>query len=115
MPALARILTEEDLRTTRTLRMDLALYVAIIDEVHGGGVGGILTLADGENRRAEKRRLSLAAKERGYTLTWRKNQPGELCFVLSRPGEARPGGRARRATPRAETPPPNGRRRRSRR
>ena len=115
MPELARVLTQEDLRRAEPgSRLDLSPYLAIIDEVAGGGVGGLLTLDEGENQRAEKRRLSTAAKQRGYELTWRKTDPGELRFVLARPGELRPGGRPRRrAAP--EPPPAPARRGRGRR
>ena len=98
MPELARVLTQEDLRRAEpSSRLDLSPYLTIIDEVTSGGVGGVLTLEEGESQRAEKRRLSTAAKQRGYDLTWRKSQDGELRFVLARPGEARPGGRPRRS------------------
>jgi hypothetical protein len=97
MPELARVLTEEDIRARGPMRMDLTPYLAIVDEVAGGGVGGELTLDEDENQRATKRRMSLAAKERGYDLTWRKSRDRELRFVLARPGEPRPGGRPRRS------------------
>ena len=97
MPQLARVLTQEDLKRAEPgTRLDLTPYLAIIDEVTDGGVGGLVALEEDENQRAEKRRLSTAAKQRGYELTWRKADPGELRFVLARPGEPRPGGRPRR-------------------
>jgi hypothetical protein len=112
MPQLARVLTADDLRHAMPgSRMDLTPYLAIIDEVAQGGVGGELTLDEEESQRTEKRRVSLAAKAQGYRLTWRKAPEGELRFVLARPGEPRPGGRQRRATP----PPPPARRGRARR
>jgi hypothetical protein len=97
MPQIIRVLTAEDLRRAAPgSRMDLTPYRAIIDEAVQGGVGGELMLEAGESRRTEKRRLSLAAKALGYELTWRRAPPGELRFVLARPGAARPGGRVRR-------------------
>ena len=97
MPELARVLTEEDLRRAGPgTHLDLSPYLAIVDEVAGGGVGGELALDEDENQRATKRRMSLAAKERGYELTWRRAPERSLRFVLARPGEARPGGRPRR-------------------
>ncbi len=100
MPQLNKVLTESDLASARApAAMDLTPYLGIIDDVRRqGGVGGVLTLALGESQRTEKRRLSLAAKQRGYHLTWRKSPPGELRFVLSHPGQAAPGGRRRRST-----------------
>ena len=98
MPQLARVLTHEDLRRAAPgSQVDLAPYLSIVDEVAGGGVGGELTLEEGESQRSAKRRMSLAAKERGYDLTWRKSHGDELRFVLARPGEPRPGGRPRSA------------------
>ena len=112
MPQLSRVLTEEDLKRSESAsRLDLSPYLAIVDDVVAGGVGGQLTLGDDENQRAEKRRLSTAAKQRGYDLTWRKTEPGELRFVLARPGETRPGGRPRKA-PAAESAASSGGRRR---
>src|SRR5215207_4512392 len=109
MPQLARILSADDLRRSEAgSRMDLTPYLAIIDEAAQGGVGGELVLEESESQRTEKRRLSLAAKAQGYALTWRRAPPGELRFVLYRPGEPRPGGRQRRATP--PPPPPAPRR-----
>jgi hypothetical protein len=112
MPELARVLTQEDLRRAGPgTHLDLTPYLAIVDEVTGSGVGGQLTLEEDENQRAQKRRMSLAAKERGYELTWRRTQPGALRFVLARPGELRPGGRPRRPQS-SENPAPAGGRQR---
>jgi len=114
MPQLVRVLTADDLtRAEAGAHLDLTPYLAIIDAVSQGGVGGELTLDEGERQRTEKRRLSLAAKAQGYQLTWRTAPAGALRFVLSRPGEPRPGGRPRRVTP--PPPPPAPRRGRVRR
>ncbi len=99
MPQLARVLMDDDMRGARAMRMDLSAYVAIIEGIRGeGGAGGEVELEDGESQRTEKRRLSIAAKELGTTLTWRTSRDGTLRFVLSEPGGAVPGGRTRRAT-----------------
>ena len=99
MPQLTKVITEEDLhRGPVTGGIDMTPYRDILDQVREqGGVGASLSLAEGENQRAEKRRLSIAAKERGYELTWRKSGPGQLRFVVAAPGQPRPGGRPRRA------------------
>lgn len=77
--------------------MDLSPYLDIIERVRSeGGVGGEVTLHDDESKRSEKRRLSIAAKELGTKVTWRKAEDGVLRFVLSEPGQPVPGGRARR-------------------
>jgi hypothetical protein len=98
MPTLTRVLAQEDLqRTARMSDLDLATYVEIIDQVRReGGVGGLVHLLPGESKRTEKRRLTLAAKQRGLNLTWRSSPPGDLRFVLSEPGGPVPGSRKRR-------------------
>ncbi len=98
MPKLAKVLTEADLTSARgQSRMDLTPYMEIIDEVsRQGGLGGELTLNSGESQRTEKRRLSIAAKQRNVKLTWRKPRDGGLRFVISNPGATPPDGRRRR-------------------
>lgn len=98
MPDLTKVLSESDLRAARARPiMDLTPYLQIIDSiVSEGGVGGEVKLRQGESQRTEKRRLSLAAKQRGVKLTWRKSPPAVLRFVLSAPGQQPPGGRRRR-------------------
>ncbi len=98
MPKLTKVLTEADLAGARARPvMDLKPYLNVIDEIaKQGGVGGEVSLGPGESQRTEKRRLSLAAKQSGYKLTWRKSTPGELKFVLAAPGHPAPGGRRRR-------------------
>jgi len=100
MPRLNKVLTEADLSSARTPDvMDLTPYMNIIDDIaKQGGVGGEISLAESESQRTEKRRLSLAAKQKGMKLTWRKSPPGQLRFVLSAPGQAAPGGRRRKAS-----------------
>jgi len=113
MPELTRILTEEDLaRRGAVSRLDLSSYLAMIDAVRSqAGLGGEVTLGEGESQRTEKRRLSTAAKERGLTLTWRSSRPGQLRFVLAEEGQPAPGSRKRREpAPKPQTT--NGRRRR---
>ncbi len=98
MPKLNKVLTEADLSAARAPAvMDLTPYLTIIqDIIEQGGVGGEVILSGNESQRTEKRRLSLAAKQKGLKLTWRKSPAGELKFVLARPGQAVPGGRKRR-------------------
>lgn len=99
MPELARVLAESDLASSRgQSRMDLTPYFGIIDEVaQQGGVGGEVALLSDESQRTEKRRLSIAAKQRDMKLTWRKSREGMLRFVLTTPGSVPPDGRRRRA------------------
>ena len=99
MPELTKVLTESDVTAQRArAAMDLAPYLQIVELImRQGGVGGEVTLSGSESQRTEKRRLSLAAKQSGHQLTWRKAPKGQLRFVLSAPGEPAPGGRRRRS------------------
>jgi hypothetical protein len=108
VPSLTKVLQQEDMaRGAHVMRMDLSPYIDIIESIRtDGGVGGEVTLQDNESKRAEKRRLSIAAKQVGTKLTWRKADDGTLRFVLSEPGQPTPGGRARRGR---ATGPTNGR------
>jgi hypothetical protein len=112
MPSLAKVLQHEDMERGRGMvRMDLTPYTDIIESVRSeGGVGGELTLHDDESKRTEKRRLSIAAKQVGMQVTWRKADDGLLRFVLSEPGGPVPGGRQRQARA-AGTATPDGRKR----
>ena len=122
MPQLAKVLTEEDLHRGRAAgggALDLAPYMDIIDNIREqGGVGGTLSLSEDESQRTEKRRMSVAAKERGLKLVWRRASERQLRFVLAEEGQPTPGGRPRRSNAKAaEAPEPaaaNGRRGRSR-
>jgi hypothetical protein len=98
MPQLKKVLTEADLASARgQTRMDLTPYMEIIDEVQrNDGLGGELALNPGESQRTEKRRLSIAAKQRNLKLIWRKPREENLRFVLSEPGSTPPDGRRRR-------------------
>ncbi len=92
--------------------LDLTPYLAMIAAVRAaGGVGGHVLLEDDENQRAEKRRLSVAAKDQGDTLVWRTAPDRQLRFVLAKPGEPVPGGR-KRANPAPAKPAPSSRGRR---
>jgi hypothetical protein len=97
MPELSKVISEQDLVQKARPQLDLAVYTAIIENItEQTGVGGEVTLAEGESQRTEKRRLSLAAKEKGYKLTWRKAPDSMLKFVLSKEGEVPPGGRRKK-------------------
>ena len=98
MPQLVKVITEEELaRRQPAGGIDLSTYMDIIDSIREqGGVGGALSLAEDENQRAEKRRMSVAAKERGVTLVWRKAPERQLRFVLAEEGKPAPGSRQRK-------------------
>ncbi len=114
MPTLEKVLREEDLKRGRAGSggLDLTPYMEMLDSVREqGGVGGQVTLEEGESQRTEKRRISVAAKEQGYTLIWRTAPDRRLRFVLAKPGEPIPGGR-KRANPAPAKPATGGRGRR---
>ena len=98
MPELITVLTEADLKRGQSAApADLTPYMDIIDTLREqDGIGGVLRLDEDESQRTVKRRMSIAAKARGYQLTWRKALAGQLRFVLVEPGQPRPGGRLRR-------------------
>jgi hypothetical protein len=101
MPELTKVLTPADLqRRAPAPGRDLSLYLDLLQAVLADGVGATVSLGPDEQQRTEKRRLSMAAKELGYQLVWRKAPGAQLRFVLAKPGERAPGGRPRR--PRAE-------------
>jgi hypothetical protein len=109
MPTITKVLREDDLQAkTRVASLDLSAYLELLNSVVAEGVGATVTLGPDEQQRTEKRRLSMAAKELGYHLTWRKGREQELRFVLAKPGEPVPGSRKRRAKvePPIETPAP---------
>ncbi len=93
MPNLDKVLREEDLKRGGAGGggLDLTPYLAMIAAVRAeGGVGGLITLEEGERQRTEKRRMSVAAKDQGYTLVWRTAPERRLRFVLATPGEPIP-------------------------
>lgn len=98
MPELTRVLMSVDLeRKQSAAGLELAPYLALLTSIHAqGGVGADVRLAEGESQRTEKRRLSVAAKQQGYELTWRKAPSGTLRFVLAEVGQPAPDARRRR-------------------
>lgn len=106
MPQLTTVLTQDDLaRRSNFHQMDLAPYRDIIEQIRThAGVGGEVELLGGESQRAEKRRLSLVAKQVGPELELRKSDASILRFVLAEPGQPIPGSRPRR--PKSPEPTP---------
>jgi hypothetical protein len=98
MPELLEVLSEEELKAKAPVSaIDLTPYKSILNGViEKGGAGGIIGIKEDESKRVEKRRLSVAAKELGYNLTWRKAEDNKLRFVLNKEGEPVPGGRKRK-------------------
>ncbi len=91
-----RFLSEDDLkkRSEPTSKVDLAEQLHLIQEVVSSGSPGVvirLSPDEDEHQRMTKRRLTDAAKQLGYTLTWRSAPAGRLRFVLSQGNETPPG------------------------
>ena len=81
-------LTKEDFERRQPIsRIDLSEYMDVINQaVAGEGTGGVVELDDPEQKRTEKRRMTLAAKEMGGTLTAQSHGPGQgAAFTLELP------------------------------
>ena len=79
-------------------QQDLSEYVAALRELHPGEAAGIDRA--GVSERASKRRLSLAAKQLGYRLTWGRHADAEVLYfqvIATPPTKASNGRRRRRA------------------
>jgi hypothetical protein len=100
MVKLGKVISLNDLaaRKKRPV-MDYSAYFFMIEQIiKDSGCGGMADLDEGDNARTERRRLSLAAKQLGYNLAWRKSEPKTLKFVIWKDGEKRPGGRRKKLT-----------------
>jgi hypothetical protein len=82
---------------------DLSEYVAALRDLHPGEAGAIERA--GVSERALKRRLSLAAKQLGYRLTWGRQADAEMLYfqVIATPPTRASSGRRRRS---AQVPTP---------
>jgi hypothetical protein len=84
---------------------DLSEYVAALRALHPGEAAGIER--GGVSERAIKRRLSLAAKQLGYRLTWGRHSGAAVLYfqVIATPPTKASNGRRRRSA-QGPTPPP---------
>ena len=71
----------ERLRRRRVTTLDLSQYIAFLDTLRPGDWGAV-SLEDGESQRVVKRRLTTAAKQRGWELRYRKTQDGRIIFEV---------------------------------
>jgi hypothetical protein len=66
MPHLARVLTDEDMkRAAPGSHVDLSPYLAIVDEVAGGGVGGLASPAETARPSAQAPTMALVRPRGG--------------------------------------------------
>jgi hypothetical protein len=83
MPTVQKLSTEEVERVTkrRTTVQDLTEYTELLNGLKPGDWGR-LTLAAGESSRVVKRRLTLASKQRGLRLFYKKVDKEGVLFTL---------------------------------
>ena len=95
MPEWERELNPEDIerRAPTPKEGELKPYMAIIDNAKQTTIrGGVVKLLPEDKQRTVKRRLSVAARQQGFNLTWRKSPvEGRLLFVLTQGDETPPG------------------------
>jgi hypothetical protein len=72
----------EQYRRRRAPTFDLREYLAYLDTLQPGQLGAV-RLQPGETQRAVKRRLTLAAKQRGMEIRYRRNaEDGRIVFEV---------------------------------
>lgn len=71
-------------RTNQPRTVDLTPYEEFLRPL-SVGEGGLITLEEGDLPRVVKRRLSVAARERGVAVRWRTAPEGKLRFQLVEP------------------------------
>jgi|DewCreStandDraft_1066081.scaffolds.fasta_scaffold00011_188 hypothetical protein len=83
MPIFEKLSEEEvqKLRRRRSPTLDLSEYLAFLDTL-GPGDWGAVTLKEGETQRAVKRRLTMAAKQKGWQLRYRRSPDGRIVFEV---------------------------------
>ncbi len=65
----------------RAPALDLSEYVTFLDTLKVGDWGRI-SLAEGESQRTVKRRLTMASKQRGVTVKYRRSPEGQVLFQI---------------------------------
>jgi hypothetical protein len=76
--------TEVEKFTKRTVRIDLTEYLAYLDTLKTGDWGAV-TLEAEDNQRSIKRRLTMAAKEKGLKLKYKPTTDGRIVFQVNKP------------------------------
>jgi hypothetical protein len=77
-------LSDEEVQqlTKRAVRVDLTEYLAYLDTLKTGDWGAV-TLEAEDNQRSIKRRLTMAAKEKGLKLQYKPTTDGRIVFQVS--------------------------------
>lgn len=83
MPTFYKLSEEEIAALQRHGKKPIDL-IPYMDFIRGFKTGewGALTLAEGENPRAEKRRVTMAAKRENKQIRWRKAENGTMRFEV---------------------------------
>jgi hypothetical protein len=78
-------LSDEEVQqlTKRAVRVDLTEYLAYLDTLKVGDWGAV-TLEKDEVQRTVKRRLTIAAKERGLKLKYKTAEDGRIVFQVNK-------------------------------
>jgi hypothetical protein len=71
----------ERLKKRRNVTQNLNEYLSFLDTVKPGDWGS-LTLESGESQRAIKRRLTMAGKQKGMNLKYRRGEEGHIVFEV---------------------------------
>jgi hypothetical protein len=71
----------ERLKKRRNATQDLSAYLSYLDTLKSGDWGA-LTLEQGETQRAIKRRLTMASKQKGIILRYKKGDEGRIIFEV---------------------------------
>lgn len=67
--------------TSRTPRLDLSEYLAMLQGFRSGDWGRI-ELEPGDDRRVVRRRLTLASKQKGIALRYRASKPEDTTILF---------------------------------
>lgn len=71
----------ESLRRRRVSKQDLSDYLTFLDTFQSGEWGSV-SLQEGESQRAIKRRLTVAAKQQGKQIRYKKGEEGRIVFEV---------------------------------
>ncbi len=71
----------ERLKKRRNATQDLSAYSSYLDSLKPGDWGAV-SLEHGETQRAIKRRLTMASKQKGMSLRYKKGDEGRIVFEV---------------------------------
>ncbi len=71
----------EELRKRRAPTLNLQEYVAYLSTLSSGDWGAV-TLEEGESQRAIKRRLTIASRQQGLEIRYKRGEEGKIVFEV---------------------------------